>query len=78
MNDNVVFSSIVPFYNELMNFIMMIGINILMFGVILGCISVMGQYFGRMFDEIKGRPIYIIESTKDHNRIDKKYNIINQ
>lgn len=76
MNDKVFFSSIVLLYNELMNFIMMIGINILMFGVVLGCISVIGQYFGRIFDESKGRQIYIIENTQNYNKTDKEYNII--
>ena len=63
--------------NELVNFTMMMEINIIMFGVTLGCIGVIGQYIGRIFDESKVRPIYIIDSTKNYNRDDKKYNIIN-
>ena len=51
---------------------MMISINMMMFGVTLGCIGIMGQYIGRIFDESKGRPIYIIESTTNYNRVDKK------
>ena len=62
---------------KLINFGMMIAINMMMFGVTLGCIGIMGQYIGRIFDESKGRPIYIIDSTKNYNRSDKKYKIIN-
>ncbi|WP_238860974.1 MULTISPECIES: glycosyltransferase family 2 protein [unclassified Clostridium] len=62
--------------SSLLNFTMMIGINMMMFGVVLGCIGIMGQYIGRIFDESKGRPIYIISSTTNYNRSSKKYNII--
>jgi dolichol-phosphate mannosyltransferase len=63
--------------NELMNFIMTIGINMMMFGVFLGFIGVMGQYIGRIFGESKGRPIYLIDNIKNNNRTNKKYNIFN-
>ncbi|EHI99800.1 glycosyl transferase family 2 [Clostridium sp. DL-VIII] len=63
--------------NGIINFTLMIGINMMMFGVILGCIGIMGQYIGRIFDESKGRPIYIIDSTKNYTRSDKKFKIVN-
>ncbi|NRY62654.1 glycosyltransferase family 2 protein [Clostridium beijerinckii] len=63
--------------SSVLNFTMIIGINMMMFGVVLGCIGIMGQYIGRIFDESKGRPIYIISSTTNYNRSSKKYNIIN-
>lgn len=63
--------------SSVQNFTMIIGINMMMFGVVLGCIGIMGQYIGRIFDESKGRPIYIISSTTNYNRSSKKYNIIN-
>ncbi|AGF56552.1 dolichol-phosphate mannosyltransferase [Clostridium saccharoperbutylacetonicum] len=59
------------------NFTLMISINMMMFGVTLGCIGIMGQYIGRIFDESKGRPIYIIDSTKNYNNTSKKYKVIN-
>ncbi|WP_297422051.1 glycosyltransferase family 2 protein [Clostridium sp.] len=59
------------------NFTLMMGINMIMFGVTLGCIGIMGQYIGRIFDESKGRPIYIIDSTKNYNRNEKNYKIVN-
>lgn len=63
--------------SSLINFTTMMGINMMMFGITLGCIGIMGQYIGRIFDESKGRPIYIIASTMNYSRSDKKYNIIN-
>lgn len=57
--------------SSVLNFTMMIGINMMMFGVVLSCIGIMGQYIGRIFDESKGRPIYIISSTTNYNRSSK-------
>lgn len=31
-------------------------------GAILSCLGVIGQYIGKIFDQIKGRPLYIIDS----------------
>lgn len=47
--------------------------NIMMFGMILCGLGIMGQYIGRIFDESKDRPNYIIESisyfkTADQNK----------
>ncbi|MFW2490500.1 hypothetical protein ACN077_18345 [Clostridium chromiireducens] len=44
--------------NELMNFTMRIGVNMMMFGVILGFIGVVGQYIGKILKESKGKQIY--------------------
>jgi len=71
-------SMVVTFVKDILNkskiidFGMMISINMMMFGVTLGCIGIMGQYIGRIFDESKGRPIYIIDSTTNYKRTDKK------
>lgn len=65
-------------YNtELVNFMMVIEINLIMFGITLCCIGILGQYIGRIFDESKGRPIYIIDSTTNYGTSDKKYKISN-
>jgi len=32
-------------------------------GLILGSIGIVGLYIGKIFNEVKGRPLYIIEST---------------
>lgn len=54
---------------------LILSINVTMFGLVLGCIGIMGQYIGRIFDESKGRPIYIIDSTINYKRVDKRYEI---
>ncbi len=35
----------------------------------------MGQYIGRIFDESKSRPMYIIDNTINYEKVDKKYEI---
>ncbi|MBV4423354.1 glycosyltransferase family 2 protein [Clostridium tyrobutyricum] len=47
---------------NIINFGFIISINLIMFGIVLGCIGILGQYIGRIFDESKARPNYIIES----------------
>lgn len=60
---------------EILNLGLILATNIMMFGFMLGCICIMGQYIGRIFDESKGRPIYIIDSTINYKRADKRYEI---
>ncbi len=38
-------------------------------GLIIGCIGIMGLYIGKIFDEVKGRPLYIIASTTFETKI---------
>lgn len=52
-----------------------LAINLLMFGLIFICLGIMGQYIGRIFDESKDRPIYIIDNITEYERVDKKYEI---
>ena len=47
---------------ELINFQFLISIDLIMFGIVLFCIGIIGQYIGRIFDECRGRPNYIIEN----------------
>jgi dolichol-phosphate mannosyltransferase len=60
---------------DILNLGLVLSINIMMFGMILSSIGIMGQYIGRIFDESKERPIYIIESTINYKRADKRYEI---
>ncbi|OOM74266.1 hypothetical protein CLPUN_39710 [Clostridium puniceum] len=61
---------------QLINLETIISINLIMFGITLGCIGIMGEYIGRICDEIKGRPIYIIASTTNYNMADKKDELV--
>ncbi|MDS0526130.1 glycosyltransferase [Clostridium sp. SHJSY1] len=46
---------------NILNLGFVLSINIIMFGFMFICIGVMGQYIGRIFDESKNRPLYIID-----------------
>jgi dolichol-phosphate mannosyltransferase len=47
---------------SMVNFGLIISIDLIMFGIILSCMGIIGQYIGRIFDESKGRPNYVIEN----------------
>jgi dolichol-phosphate mannosyltransferase len=34
-----------------------------MFGVVISCIGIVGLYVGRIFEQTKDRPVFIIDST---------------
>ncbi len=54
-----------------LNLSMFLSINMIMFGLVFCSIGIMGEYIGRIFDESKGRPLYIVESRINCNRADK-------
>lgn len=43
------------------------ALGILLTGIVLGCMGMMGAYLGRIYDEIKGRPLYVIAECSDKN-----------
>jgi polyisoprenyl-phosphate glycosyltransferase len=55
---------------------MVLSINLIMFGLLFCCVGFMGQYVGRVLDECKDRPEYIIESTINSKGDDMKYEIV--
>ena len=57
-------------HTPILNFSLIISINLFMFGLILAGIGIMGQYIGRIFDESKARPNYIIASTLNYKKSD--------
>jgi len=59
-------------HTPIFNFGLIISINILMFGIVLISIGIMGEYIGRIFDESKARPNYIIASTINYKGDVKK------
>ncbi|MDF2504365.1 glycosyltransferase family 2 protein [Clostridium sp.] len=58
---------------SLLNMASILSVNILMFGLILGTIGVMGQYIGRIMDETKDRPLYIVDNIVSYKESEKKY-----
>lgn len=40
-------------------------------GLIIGCIGIVGLYVGKIFDEVKKRPLYIIDSITFEDNIEK-------
>jgi glycosyltransferase involved in cell wall biosynthesis len=59
-------------HTPILNFGLIIAINFSMFGLILASIGITGEYIGRIFDESKARPNYIIASTTNYNKTNKK------
>ncbi|MHC6178708.1 glycosyltransferase family 2 protein [Clostridium sp. JNZ X4-2] len=58
---------------DVVNFQLVISIDFIMFGIVLSCMGIAGQYIGRIFDESRGRPNYIIENIINR-RGDEKEN----
>ena len=56
---------------SILNIGLVISINLVMFGLVFTSIGIMGEYIGRIFDESKARPNYIIASTVNCNKADK-------
>ena len=57
--DTLLFGNPVPGYPSLLVVVLFLG------GVQLMAIGVLGEYLGRMFDETKGRPLYLINSYEE-------------
>lgn len=60
----------------LLNIGFALSINLLLFGMLFGVIGIMGQYIGRIFDESKNRPLYIIDNVINYKEAEIKYKII--
>ncbi len=44
-----------------------IGTVVLFSGVQLGCVGILGEYIGRIYNEVRARPGYVIRETLDHD-----------
>lgn len=54
---------------------LVLAINLMLFGMVFASIGIMGEYIGRIFDESKGRPIYIIDDIVNYKNENEKYKI---
>lgn len=41
-------------------------------GIQLLCIGILGQYFAKMYEEIKGRPVYLVKESFDNEKDEEK------
>jgi dolichol-phosphate mannosyltransferase len=39
-----------------------VGVVLVLGGVQLACIGIIGQYLGRMYDELKSRPLFVVQA----------------
>ena len=47
-------------------------IGVLLGGMQLAAIGIIGEYIGRIFDEVKHRPLYIIKERLDENNAEQR------
>ena len=50
---------------------LILSINLMLFGLMFCLLAIMGQYVGRIFDESKGRPLYLVASTISYKELNK-------
>jgi dolichol-phosphate mannosyltransferase len=58
---------------NLLTLSLFLSISIMLFGLVFCSFGIMGEYIGRIFDESKGRPMYIIDNIVNYEEDDKKY-----
>lgn len=58
------------------NIYSMFAISLIMFGLVFITLGVLGEYIGRMFDESKNRPLYIIDDIINYEEKPQIYEVI--
>lgn len=58
-------------HDNILNLGLILSINLMMFGLMFCFLAIMGQYVGRISDESKNRPLYIVESTVSYKELNK-------
>ena len=51
-----------------------VGLILFTQGIVLMILGLMGEYIGRIFEEVKNRPVYIVQETLGYDSIDKADN----
>lgn len=73
----IIISKTILFGDPVRGYPSLIVVVLFLGGVQLICIGILGEYVGRMFNEVKGRPLYFLNelsSVRDSNTIDEKTN----
>lgn len=60
---------------NILNLGFILSINLIMFGLTLESIGILGQYIGRIMDETKDRPLYIVDSIINYSTSEKKHEV---
>jgi len=55
--------------SNVLNLGLILSITLMMFGIMFCFIAIMGQYIGRISDESKNRPLYIVASKVSYNEL---------
>lgn len=57
-------------HNTVTGWASILAVNLLFNGIILMILGIIGEYIGRIYDEAKGRPLYVIRELKNISRTD--------
>lgn len=60
------------YQHNILDLSLILSLNTFMFGLVFISLGIMGQYIGRIFDEAKDRPMYIIDNIISYRDVDKK------
>ena len=55
----------------------LLSINLMMFGLMFCGMGIMGQYIGRILDESKQRPMYIVDTITTYRKVDDSHEAVN-
>ena len=58
-------------HNNILSLGLILSTNLIMFGLMFCVLAIMGQYIGRIFDESKNRPLYIVANTISYKELIK-------
>lgn len=60
------------YQHNILDLSLILSLNTFMFGLVFISLGIMGQYIGRIFDEAKDRPMYIIDNIISYRDVGKK------
>jgi len=63
--------------SNIFNIPFLLSINLMMFGLLFCGMGIMGQYIGRILDESKQRPMYIVDTISNYKKVDDSHEAVN-